>query len=52
MYSPKIAEDLIPLLYRLARRKKKPMTVVVDEMLRGAVKEETENGAMQQNDPG
>ena len=34
MYSPKIAEDLIPTLYRLAKHKRKPMTRIVDEILR------------------
>ncbi len=34
MYSPKISEDLIPILYRLRKKKKKPMTKVVDEILR------------------
>lgn len=38
MYSPKIAEDLIPLLYRLAKAQKKPMTEVVDEILRSNLK--------------
>ena len=34
MYSPKIKEDLIPILYKLATREQKPMTKLVDEMLR------------------
>jgi hypothetical protein len=34
MYSPKIAEDLIPKIYQKAKREKKPMTVIVDEILR------------------
>lgn len=34
MYSPKIKDDLIPILYRLANEKDKPMTRVVDEILR------------------
>jgi len=34
MYSPKIQEDLIPLLYRLRLRFDKPMTEIVDEILR------------------
>lgn len=34
MYSPKIKEDLIPILYRLASEKDKPMTRVLDEILR------------------
>ena len=34
MYSPKISEDLIPVLFRLASRKNKAMTKLVDEFLR------------------
>lgn len=40
MYSPKISEDLIPLLYRLRKEKKKPMTKIVDEILRSTLKPE------------
>ena len=35
MYSPKIREDLIPILYRLSKEHGKPMTRVVDDILRG-----------------
>jgi hypothetical protein len=34
MYSPKVKEDLIPVLYKLAKQEQKPMTALVDEMLR------------------
>jgi len=34
MYSPKIAEDLISLLYQLKQTRQKPMTQLVDELLR------------------
>jgi len=34
MYSPKIREDLIPGIYRLAKVRNKPMTVIVDKILR------------------
>jgi hypothetical protein len=34
MYSPKISEDLIPALYRLAKDRRKPMTRIVDKILR------------------
>jgi len=37
MYSPKIRDDLIPKLYRLARQEGKPMTRLVDEILRAEV---------------
>ncbi len=33
-YSPKIREDLIPVLYRLRKQMRKPMTKVVDQILR------------------
>lgn len=34
MYSPKIDEKLIPLLYKLRIQLKKPMTKIVNEMIR------------------
>ena len=34
MYSPKIAEDLIPDIYRIGKEIGKPMTRIVDEILR------------------
>lgn len=37
MYSPKIDEELIPVLYRLAKEKKIPMTRLVNGMLRRAL---------------
>jgi len=37
MYSPRISEDLIPILYRLAQLHNKPMTQVVDTLLRDAL---------------
>jgi hypothetical protein len=38
MYSPKIREDLIPLIYQIKQaRDGKPMTKIVDEILRPAV---------------
>lgn len=41
MYSPKIAEDLIPKLYRLAKAERIAMTKLVDRLLRGALKSQT-----------
>ena len=32
-YSPKISEDLIPILYHLAKRQKMPMTRLVNEII-------------------
>lgn len=37
MYSPKISEDLIPELYRISKEIEKPMTKVVDEILRNYI---------------
>lgn len=37
MYSPKIKTDLIPILYCLAKEKEKPMTHIVDEIIRPAL---------------
>ena len=37
MYSPKIKEDLIRILYKLAKQEGKPMTVLIDEMLRAEI---------------
>ena len=34
MYSPRIKEDLIPILYRLRIEEQKTMTRMVDEILR------------------
>lgn len=34
MYSPKISQELIPKLYQLSKAYKKPMTKVIDEILR------------------
>jgi len=39
VYSPKIREDLIPKIYRLGKIYKKPMTEVVDEILRDYLEE-------------
>ena len=37
MYSPKVKEDLIPILYKLAKQEQKPMTALVDEMIRAEI---------------
>lgn len=34
MYSPKIKEQFIPILYRIAKEKKMPMTRVVNQIIR------------------
>lgn len=37
MYSPKVKEDLIPILYKLAKQEGKPMTALIDEILRAEI---------------
>lgn len=44
MYSPKVKEDLIPRLYRLARFRGVPMTRIVDDILRPAITSLNETG--------
>lgn len=39
MYSPKIAEELIPELYRVSKARGKPMTQVVSEFIRNGLKQ-------------
>ena len=34
MYSPKISEDLIPRIYRMAKFRKMPMTKLVNQILK------------------
>ena len=38
MYSPKINEDLIPVIYKLAKKEGKTMTRLLDEILRKELK--------------
>jgi len=38
MYSPKIKEELIPVLYQIAKANKKPMTRFVNELIEEALK--------------
>ena len=33
MYSPKISEKLVPILYRIAKEKRVPMTTLVDSII-------------------
>jgi len=37
MYTPKISEQLVPVLYRLAKDRKMPMTRLVDWIIRQAL---------------
>lgn len=34
MYSPKVSEELVPVLYRLAKERRIPMTRLVDGIIR------------------
>jgi hypothetical protein len=47
MYSPKIKEDLIPILYRLAKKQRQPMTAVVDRILREKLREFTNRNPLE-----
>jgi hypothetical protein len=44
MYSPRIQDDLIPVLYRLAQQEGKPMTRLVDEILRAEIESRRSQG--------
>lgn len=37
MYSPKISRDLIPELYKISKNIKRPMTKIVDDILRNYI---------------
>ena len=39
MYSPKISEDIVRTLYILAQQEKRPMTLLVDDLLREKLSE-------------
>jgi hypothetical protein len=34
IYSPKVSEDLVPRLYKLTRQQKRPMTKILDGLIR------------------
>ena len=53
MYSPKISEELVPVLYRLAKKKRVPMTRFVDRLIRQALTSNNPSGeaAVQENLP-
>jgi len=40
MYSPKVSEDLVPRLYKLAKEQKRPMTKVLDGLIRNKLVEQ------------
>lgn len=43
MYSPKVSEDLVPRLYKLAKEQKRPMTKVLDGLIRDKLVEKVED---------
>ena len=44
MYSPKIKEQHIPILYHLGKKVRKPMTRLVDEAIAQYLEIEVDNG--------
>lgn len=47
MYSPKIKDEFIPLLYRIAKSRKKPMTAVVNDMIAESLKRQESEAVSQ-----
>ena len=39
LYSPRLSDDVVRALYREGQRRRKPMTVVADELLRSVLAE-------------
>ena len=55
MYSPKIKEEFIPVLYKMAKDRKKPMTAIVNAMIAESLKkfeEANDYAAQGQKDAG
>jgi len=52
MYSPRIKDDLIPILYRIARHEGKPMTRIVDEILRPVIESRMQVLELSTQNPG
>ena len=52
MYSPKIRNDLIPLLYRIAKHEGKPMTRLIDEILRPEIERRVQQFDQSIHNPG
>ena len=42
MYSPRISTSLIPIIYKKAKQEKKPMTKIVNDILREKLNEKSE----------
>ena len=41
MYSPKIDEDLIPVLYKMAKAQSRPMTKIVNDIIRKVISKDS-----------
>lgn len=52
MYSPRIKDDLIPFLYRIARHEGKAMTRLVDEILRPEIERRVQQLDQSNQNPG
>jgi hypothetical protein len=52
MYSPRISEDLIQPLYRIAKHEGKPMTRLVDEILRPEIERRIQQIEQSIHNPG
>ena len=52
MYSPKIREDLISVIYKLSKQERKTMTRVVDEILREGIERRTDKSCPPENPTG
>ena len=49
MYSPKVSEDLVPQLYKLAKEQKRPMTKILDGLIRDKLAEKANDKAESTN---
>jgi len=47
MYSPRISEDLIPIIYQKAKKKNVSMTKYVDNIIRKQIKKEEKKRCLQ-----
>jgi len=47
MYSPRISEDLIPIIYQNARKKRLNMTKYVDQLIRKQITKEEKKRCLQ-----
>jgi hypothetical protein len=52
MYSPQIRKDLISLVYRIAKHEGKPMTWLVDEILRPEIERRIQQVDQSIHNPG